>query len=287
LFAYNILAWIYVYRDDFEKVLSCKEEALRILERTFNLRIFVWVLCPASFAYSMLGRWDEALAEAEKALRAAEEYSSNSLISYAAMWMSWVFTSKGELDKAVEYGNMAVEKAPTPADKAWARTRGAWALCRAGRPERAVEILRSVLPILQTSQWAFGESLTMLFLGEAYWLLGNYHDAGRSLLEALRVAEECGMRYLIGWAHRLLGEVASKTNPAEAAMHFEKSISILQEIKGDNELALAYSGYGRFHKQRGNMRQAREYLTSALGIFERLGTLTEPDKVRRDLAELP
>lgn len=70
-------------------------------------------------------------------------------------------------------------------------------------------------------------------------------------------------------------------------MHFEKSISILQEIKGENELALAYSGYGRFHKQQGNTKQAREYLTNALGIFERLGTLIEPDKVRQELAELP
>jgi len=32
---------------------------------------------------------------------------------------------------------------------------------------------------------------------------------------------------------------------------------------------------------------AREYLTKALEIFERLGTLIEPDKVREELAELP
>jgi hypothetical protein len=35
------------------------------------------------------------------------------------------------------------------------------------------------------------------------------------------------------------------------------------------------------------MAQAREYLTRALAIFERLGTLGEPDKVRQVLAELP
>ena len=29
------------------------------------------------------------------------------------------------------------------------------------------------------------------------------------------------------------------------------------------------------------------YLTKALEIFERLGTLLEPDKVRKELAELP
>ena len=40
------------------------------------------------------------------------------------------------------------------------------------------------------------------------------------------------------------------------------------------------------HEHKANVEQAREYLTKALEIFERLGTLTEPDKVRKELAEL-
>ena len=44
---------------------------------------------------------------------------------------------------------------------------------------------------------------------------------------------------------------------------------------------------GRYHKKQGNTEQARDYLTKALEIFERLGTLIEPDKVREELAELP
>jgi flagellin-specific chaperone FliS len=62
---------------------------------------------------------------------------------------------------------------------------------------------------------------------------------------------------------------------------------VLREIKAENELALAYAGYGRLHKHQDKVGQAREYLTKALEIFERLGTLLEPDKVREELAELP
>jgi len=85
----------------------------------------------------------------------------------------------------------------------------------------------------------------------------------------------------------LLGEIELRSKPDEAAPHFEKAISIFQEVKAENELALAYSGMGRYYKQQGNMEQAREYLTKALEIFERLGTLIEPDKVRQELADLP
>jgi tetratricopeptide (TPR) repeat protein len=298
-FAYFVLAWIHLYNGDLEKVLIYKEEGLRVLEQDFNLRWFVWLLCGGSWAYSMLGRWDQAVTDGEKALRMAEEYSSDSLICFAAYFISWALTSKGELDEAVEYYNLAVEKAPTPADKVWAEGRGTRALSRAGQPEKAVEIWKRVLSNLvgydptdrvrihQISQWHNGVSNIMIFLGEAYWLIGNYHEARQCLLEGLRIAEECKMRYLAGWAHRLLGEVALIANPSEAAIHFEKSISILQEVKGENELALSYSGYGRFHKQQGHIKQAREYLTNALGIFERLGTLIEPEKVKRELAELP
>ncbi len=95
------------------------------------------------------------------------------------------------------------------------------------------------------------------------------------------------MRYNAGFAHRLLGESVLKTNPTQAAFHFDKSIAIFREIKAENELAMAYAGYGRLHKQQGEIAQAREYLTKALEIFERLGTLIEPDKVKEELAELP
>ena len=81
------------------------------------------------------------------------------------------------------------------------------------------------------------------------------------------MAEQCGVRYYAGFAHRLLGESILKTNPTQAASHFEKSIAIFQKIKAENQLAMAYAGFGRLHKQQGETVRAREYLTKALEIF--------------------
>jgi len=124
---------------------------------------------------------------------------------------------------------------------------------------------------------------------EALFVKNRYRYHRKSFLPKCRteLAENCGMRFYKGWAHRLLGEIAMQTNPANSPVHFEKSIAVLQEIKAENELALTYSGYGRFHKQQGNTGQAREYLETALEIFERLDTLIEPDNVKKELAELP
>ena len=131
------------------------------------------------------------------------------------------------------------------------------------------------------------EITLMCFLGEGYWLAGEDDKARQTLDKGLEMAERYGIRYELGFAHRLLGEIALETNLAQAAPHFEKSIAVFREIKAENELALAYAGHGRLHKKQGQVAQAREYLTKALEIFERLGTLIEPDKVREELAGLP
>ena len=116
-------------------------------------------------------------------------------------------------------------------------------------------------------------------------------EGTQTLEELLELTERCGAPFYRGAAHRLLGEIALQTNPAQlgaplAAPHFEISITALQQIGAENELALAYAGYGRLYQQQGNVTQAREYLTRALTIFEHLGTLGEPGKVSKALSAL-
>jgi tetratricopeptide (TPR) repeat protein len=149
-----------------------------------------------------------------------------------------------------------------------------------------VEVLAQVIPMQRAVRQMYAEIFAPC-LGEGYWRMGEYNKARQALEEHLALAERNGMKWHIGAAHRLLGEVALHTNPAEAASHFEHSIAVLQQINAENELALAYAGYGRLHAQCGNLPQARTYLSQALDIFERLGTLGEPERVQQALATLP
>jgi tetratricopeptide (TPR) repeat protein len=126
----------------------------------------------------------------------------------------------------------------------------------------------------------------MVWLGQAFLLADEYEKAGQTLEELKELADRCGARHYLGWAHYLLGEVALKTSQPHAADDFCQSIAIFRETKAENDLALAYAGYGRLHKQEGRRAESREYLAMALEIFERLGTLSLPDEVRRELAEL-
>jgi tetratricopeptide (TPR) repeat protein len=290
--AYMLLIWNHMFKGNFDQVLTFKKDVLRTAEQQLNLRSYVWALDGISMTYTYLGRWEEALKESQKGLKVAEEFSNNSLISHATWAFSMAYTGKGDLSQAIKYGELAVEKAPTPADKIWAQCFLAWARCRAGEPHRGVEDLTMAISIQRAGGFKVGEIFFSVYLGEGYWLAGEYDKATKTLQEVLKLTESCEMKWIIGMAERILGQIALETNPKQveeplAAPHFERSIALAQEINAENELALAYAGYGRLHKQQGDVARAREYLTKALEIFERLGTLIEPDKVRKELAELP
>jgi class 3 adenylate cyclase/tetratricopeptide (TPR) repeat protein len=289
--AYTQLQFIHFWLGNLEQALLCQQSALHTLRQRFDLRWYAWTLAASSWTYSYLGRCDEAVEEALKELALAEKYHDNSLASFAYWNMSLAYTCKGDFAKAIERAEMAVQKAPTPAGKIWAQTHLAWAWCRAGRALDAVELLTSLVPNYDDSGFVGGQIFSRVYLGEAYWRAGQLNDAERTLLSGLEMASRAGFKFYAGSFHRLLGEIALEKNPEQvrepfAAPQLEASISILHGIKAENELALALAAYGRLYKRRGRSVDARDYLTRALKILERLGTMIETEKVRTELAQL-
>jgi tetratricopeptide (TPR) repeat protein len=286
VYAHANLVLSYWYLGDYILALNHGEKVIRMLDSAYDPFRYVWTISEISLIYSCLGHWDKAVENCQKALSIAKEYSNNSLISFSAWVISVIYSRKGDLDRAVEYGNLAFDKAPTPNDRILSQGALGWALCRAGELSKGIDLLNQVLQMYQVARFVPSEIMVKTYLGEGYLLAKKFEKSRQMLEEVLNIAEPLKMRYYIGWAHRLLGEIAFKTKPAQAESHFEKSIAIFQEIKAENDLALVYAGYGRLHQQKGQIKEARDYLSKALDIFERLGTLNEPEKIKEILAEL-
>ena len=288
---YSMMQWCHVCTGDFDQVLALQAPLLHTMEQRLHIRWYAWGLAAVSAAYTGLGRWANAVEEAQKALRMGEAFADGTAMSFAAWGIAMAYLHQGDLGRAVEYGELAVQQARTLADKVWAQCVLAGARCRAGELHQGLETLAANVPMSRAARIVEAEVINK-FLGEGYWLAGEYAQATQSLHELREIAERCGMRYLLGFTHRLLGEIALHTNPTQveaplAAPHFEQSIALLRAIHAENELALAYAGYGRLQQQQGHLAKARDYLTRALEIFERLGTWGEPAKVRQALAALP
>ena len=180
----------------------------------------------------------------------------------------------------LESAEIATARAPTPAEESWAQSHLGWAWCRTGQADRAVEVLATLSSLFSQGHLVIGEVWNASYLGEAYWRAGRPAEAEETLRALVGRARQARMPFYAGAAHRLLGEITGD------AGHFEQSIAVLAEIGAENELALAYAGYGRLLSGGDDPDEARRYLTLALEIFDRLGTPTEPDQVRKDIAGL-
>jgi predicted ATPase len=284
--ALNAMQWSHFMRGDLERAVGLKEEILGKMGDHVILRRVESPICAALLANVFLGRWDEAVKEGKRALSLAKEYSDDSFLCVTACFLCWAYTQKNDSDRAIEYAELAADKAPTVHDDFFSQLSLALARCKAGELEGNLELLDEYVQASKAEQIVAYALGFIPFLADAYLHAAKFEEAGQAAEELLALAERSGARWQIMFAHRFLGEVALQRRPAEAPSHFTKAISISQEIKAENELALAYSGMGRFHKQQGNVEEARKYLTDALEIFERLGTLLEPDKVRKELADL-
>ncbi|MGW8321939.1 MAG: adenylate/guanylate cyclase domain-containing protein, partial [Thermodesulfobacteriota bacterium] len=271
-------AMSHFWKGDFERALALKEDVLRMVKRRFHLRNYVRALCVSS--------WDEGLELGKEALAKAREYSDKGLMSWAEWNLSALYTHKGDLDRAIEYAERAVEEAPTPGDKAFAQGWLARAWCRAGEYRKGIEVSQRLLALYRAAGYVTTELFALQFLGEGYWLAGEYEKAREAAEELRELAARCGARAHLGNAYRLLGETALTACPEEGAAHFEESIAIFRDLKAESALAHAHAGFGRYHREQGNTQQAREHLNKALEIFDRLGVHREPEKLREELSAL-
>ena len=283
---YQISMWNYLCLGEFHEVLKLLPPAELAWAKDPNLRWYTYALCAAALAYAYLGRFDEGVSTGHKALAVTDQLHDTAQMSFAAWSVAFVYLCKGDLGQAIQYGTVGVEKAPTPAERAWAQGALAAVWCRSDRVREAIEVLAPMYANLRAGKFIPGERFA-LFLGEAYWRDGQYAPAQTAIEEGLEIQTRCKMKYEAAVSHRLLGELATSMNsPARAEAHFLKSIEMLEAIGAFNEMALACAGYGRLKLAQGKVVDARKYLTRAVAVFERLGTLREAEQVRNELSAL-
>lgn len=234
--AYTTLQWSHLCKGNHDQVFNLKQNVLQTIEQRFNLRNYVWAFTTTCWAYIDQHRWEEAIENGIEALKVSEEFSDDSMISFSACSMSQAYCLKGELDRAIEYGEMAVKKAPTTADRIFAQGFLAMAWCRSGNLYQGIETLEEVVAVHKTGRFIFGEVGYTGMLGEGYFLAGEHDKAMQTLNEGLKLAERSGMKHYIGFSLFLLGWVVLESNPKQAALHFENSIANLQKVKFDHSL---------------------------------------------------
>ena len=241
-----------------------------------------WSLTWLALTLMSVGRFDEAHAQARRALSIAEQTEHPFTVAETLTGIGGVSIAQGEFDAAIEVLERARGVARTWKLQPWAVLgRLGYAYALSGRLQEGRELLEEVVQSATTmSSMGVGRAMQLAWLGEAYLLEGRFDDALRYGHEALTLAQNQQERGHEAWSVHLLGEIASRRepdDPGKAERHYRDALAMAGEL-GMRPLA----AHCHFHLAEllGKVRpseQARQHQTTARTMYREMAMRVRTD----------
>jgi tetratricopeptide (TPR) repeat protein len=148
------------------------------------------------------------------------------------------------------------------------------AYAASGRVGEGLSLLRQAVTAHESAGIGYLHSLSVLQLGEASLLAGHLEDARASAERSLKLTRERGERGAEAWALRLLGEIASHPDHADAVAaegHYGAAMALASELEMRPLVAHCHLGLGRLSRRPGDAARAREHLATATAMYGDMG----------------
>jgi class 3 adenylate cyclase/tetratricopeptide (TPR) repeat protein len=285
-FAECALSHVYLSAGHLHASLEAGERALAYFEARGNIWWAcrtLWALNPAA---SATGEWDRALRYARTML----DYglAVDDLRQKVVGWWRTAATLiyRGDAAAGLDCCREAAALAPTPFDAAMLQAVRGIGWLKLGDHARAVTELAEAVAWFDRAHLQYTRVFVAVRLAEAH-LAANEPEAARATAtEAIATSDQLGYVYLRALAERVLGDALTASDVAAAARHVDAAADTLEQIGARNDFARALTTRARVCEAAGDVPAARQSLERALAIFEELGTLDEPPRVRAALATL-
>jgi DNA-binding SARP family transcriptional activator len=246
------------------------------------------ILC---WCFAKLGRFDESLAAAQKALGVAKERSRPSSLVAAYLGLIITYLYKGDVPEAVAVGEQAVavcERIEAPVLLPMVQSQLGHAYMLADRGAEALPLSEAGERGFVTNGVKAGYSIMLRFLAETYRTVGRIDDAMRAATRAYEAA--CLYREVDHQAEalRVLGDVAVVASPtlADAAERHYRSALALATPRGTRPLvAHCHLGLGKLFVRTGKREHAREHLATAIAMYREMDMRFWLEKAEAELRE--
>jgi ATP/maltotriose-dependent transcriptional regulator MalT len=160
--------------------------------------------------------------------------------------------------------------------RGWAAASAAFlghARCLAGRLTEGVALLEEALDFAASVKFIPCVSLWTGWLAEANILQGQTADATWHAERSLQLAREHKESAYEAFAHRILGDLASRREPvdaARAAERLQRAMALAEERGVRPLMARCHLSLARFHRRAGRPDQVRGHLTTAAAMFREM-----------------
>ena len=226
-----------------------------------------------SWSLAELGRFPEAIAEWQEAMRLAEEVKHPFSEAFAKYCGGFLYLRKGEIERAIvqlEPGLALCRSMNLRLELPFVAGFLGIAYAYAGRIKDGIAMAEQAVEEMTSLHITSGRSWLIGFLGYTYLLAGQPAKALDLMQEALELAQLHGERGWETWEHHVLG----LARMAEGGASMEKAQSLFtQAIQGGRVLGLrplsarSELALGQLYRRAGDLDQARTYLASSLASF--------------------
>jgi tetratricopeptide (TPR) repeat protein len=244
-------------------------------EQPFLISVYsrLWL----AWCHAWRGDFAESAALAAECRVIAEDVDQPADLAMACVARGLPVLLQGDLEQAI----LELDRALT-----LARTRGlrglvhpcsafaGYAYGLAGRLDEGVALLEDALDLAASVKYVPCVSLWTGWLAEVNLLQGRTADATWHAERSLQLAVEHKEGAYQAFAHRILGDLATRRAPLEAASadeHFRRATSMAEERRMRPLIAHCHVGRSRLLQRLDKRREADEHLARATAMYREMG----------------
>jgi tetratricopeptide (TPR) repeat protein len=254
----------------------------------FGAPAIQWALCGAHLAVvnSELGRFEEAMAQAEAALALAETADQPFTLYWTLIGLGSVLLLRGELPSAariLERGLELSRSAPIAvAIPLFASTLAA-AYALGGRADEALPLIAGPLAAARRGDLNRPPPPIFLCVATTYLAAGRLDEAAETAREAVALSGSIGARASLARALCLSGDIAAAAGAEDAEKCYREALALAGSLGMRPVAGQCHLGLGRFYWRMGKPREAVEHLTPAASMFREMGMRFWLDQAQAEL----
>jgi class 3 adenylate cyclase/tetratricopeptide (TPR) repeat protein len=281
----NLLGRLYFLRSDFEKNVRMQEQSAALFERDGNRIELAATWAGLGWSLAMIGRFDRALAEADRGVALARQIGHAPTEAACLMYRACARGQKGDWQPAIEdvRQSLAIAERIGDAFRAYL-THGFLGgfLVMAGERADGVRFLERAFEEALRLRTTQGLATFRVFRAEAALAEGDVAEGERRSREAIALSGSQGDRWCESWGRRVLAEALSRRTPPDvegAEREIAEAIRVQREIDTRPDLARSLRTQAVVLERGGRGAAAREVATEAVRMAREMGMPWAPLEV--------
>src|SRR5262245_2911579 len=237
---------------------------------TLNL---YWIVAPLT----ELGRFEEALAAARRALDFATRIEHPFPLAGALASVGLVHLYQGRLDEAalnLARGLDVCRRAEVDVHRPWLAATLGYTYAISGQVSEGQSLLREAIDEAEKSGQVAGQAWRLAWLAEAALLAGRVDDAAMWADQALEQARQRGERGHEAWALRAQAELSAVREPSTrhaAQERYQEALALAGTLEMRPLEARCHLGLAALHRAAGRRTEARAAFTHARAQLRAMG----------------